>query len=150
MTLYLWIKTLHLTFVVAFMAALFYLPRILVNLGEAGNLAPVRARLVLMGRRLYRFGHVMFGVSLLLGLLLWLGYRFIPGLPAMAAPGTYWIHAKLALVLALWVYYVICGRQLKRIGQGGPLPSPRSMRLLNELPVLGLVAVIWLVLFKPF
>lgn len=150
MTLYLWIKTLHLVFVVAFMAALFYLPRILVNLGEAGNLVPVRERLVLMGLRLYRFGHVMFGLMLLTGLLLWLGYRVLPGFPMMVAAGTYWIHAKLSLVLVLFVYYVACGRQLKSIARGGPLPNPRAMRWINELPVLILVAVIWLVLARPF
>src|SRR5690554_1288528 len=85
MTLYLWIKTFHLVFVIAFMAAVFYLPRILVNLGEAGNQAPVRERLVLMGRRLYRFGHVMFGLSLILGLVLWFGYRVLPDFPTMVA-----------------------------------------------------------------
>lgn len=150
MTLYLWIKTLHLVFVVAFMAALFYLPRILVNLGEAGNLAPVRERLVLMGLRLYRFGHVMFGLTLLLGLMLWLGYRVVSGFPMMVVPGTHWIHAKLALVLALFVYYLACGRRLKRIARGGPLPNPRTMRWINELPVLVLIAVTWLVLARPF
>ena len=61
---YPWIKTLHILFVTAWMAALFYLPRILVNIGEAGGQAAVRDRLVLMGRRLYRFGHVMFGIAL--------------------------------------------------------------------------------------
>src|SRR3546814_10215682 len=59
---YIWTKTAHLVFVIAWMAAVFYLPRILVNLAEAGGDPGVRARLVLMGRRLYRFGHVMFGL----------------------------------------------------------------------------------------
>src|SRR5690606_37873217 len=54
---YLWIKSAHLLFVMAWVAAAFYLPRILINLVEAGDEAAVRARLVLMGRRLYRFGH---------------------------------------------------------------------------------------------
>ena len=70
---YPWIKTLHILFVIAWMAAVFYLPRILVNLAEAGAQPDVRARLMLMGRRLYRFGHVMFGLAFVLGLVLWLG-----------------------------------------------------------------------------
>ena len=132
MTLYLWIKTLHIVFVMAFMASVFYLPRILVNLGEAGNQSAVRERLVLMGRRLYRFGHVMFGLSFILGLALWLGYRVLPDFPTMVAMGTGWMHAKLALVVALFVYYIVSGRRLKRIAAGGALPSPRAMRFFNE------------------
>ena len=59
MQAYLWIKTAHVVFVMAWMGGVFYLPRILVNLAEAGNEPGVRARLLLMGRRLYRFGHIM-------------------------------------------------------------------------------------------
>lgn len=63
---YLWTKTFHLVFVMAWMASVFYLPRILVNVAEAGADAAVRERLLLMGRRLYRFGHAVFGIALLL------------------------------------------------------------------------------------
>ena len=80
MTLYLWIKTFHLLFVIAWMAAVFYLPRILVNIAEAGTDTAVRARLVLMGRRLYKFGHSMLGLALLLGavlLLYWVYDRMV-------------------------------------------------------------------------
>ncbi|MCE4309184.1 CopD family protein, partial [Xanthomonas hortorum] len=96
MTLYLWIKTFHLLFVIAWMAAVFYLPRILVNLAEAGAEPAVRARLVLMGRRLYKFGHSMLGLALVLGAVLWQGYRVIPDFPTMVAGG--WMHAKLLAV----------------------------------------------------
>ena len=149
-TTYLWAKTFHLLFVVAWMAAVFYLPRILVNIAEAGESQEVRARLLLMGRRLYRFGHVMFGIAFLLGLVLWLGYRVLPDFPTMVAQGSGWMHAKLALVAALFVYYVVIGRRLKRIAAGGALPDPRAMRFFNELPLLALVPIIWLVLAKPF
>lgn len=147
---YLWIKTFHLVFVIAFMAAVFYLPRILVNLAEAGDQPAVRERLVLMGRRLYRFGHVMFGLSLVLGLVLWLGYRVLPAFPTMVAPGTGWLHAKLLLVAALFGFHIVTGRWLKAHAGGKVLPSSRTLRWFNELPVLGLVAVVFLVLAKPF
>ncbi len=150
MTLYLWIKTFHLLFVIAWMAAVFYLPRILVNIAEAAGQPQVQARLVLMGRRLYRFGHNMLGLALLLGALLWLGYRFIPDFPTMVGPGTGWMHAKLALVAVILAYYIFTGRWLKGVEQGRALPSSRKLRLFNELPVLALLAIIWLVLFKPF
>ena len=97
MQAYFWVKTFHIVFVVAFMAAAFYLPRILVNIAEAGAESAVRDRLVLMGRRLYRFGHSMFGFAFVLGLVLWLGYRMFDGFPTMVGPGTGWLHAKLLL-----------------------------------------------------
>jgi putative membrane protein len=148
MQAYLWVKTFHLVFVVAFMASVFYLPRILVNLGEAGNHAEVRARLILMGRRLYRFGHTMFGIAFVLGIVLWLGYRVLPDFPTMVSGG--WLHAKLVLVVALLAYFIWTGRRLKAIDKGAPLPAPGAMRWWNELPLPVLVVVIWLVLAKPF
>src|SRR3546814_1618418 len=128
------------------MAAVFYLPRILVNLAEAGGDPGVRARLVLMGRRLYRFGHVMFGLATLLGLVLWLGYRVIADFPTMVGAGTGWLHAKLALVVLLLAHFIVAGRWLKGLDKGRALPSSKALRWFNELPVLLLVAVVYLVL----
>lgn len=150
MTAYFWIKTFHLVFVIAWMAAVFYLPRLLVNIVEAGDVPAVRERLVLMGRRLSGFGHGMFGLAAVLGLVLWLGYRFIADFPTMVAPGTGWMHAKLALVAALLVYFIVSGRWLKGAANGRALPSARALRWFNELPVLALVAIVYLVLAKPF
>ena len=137
---YLWVKTLHLVFVMAWMGGVFYLPRILVNLAEVGDAAPVRERLLLMGRRLYRFGHVMFALALLLGLALWLHYGIAGG----------WLHAKLGLVALMLAHYLAGGRWLKRAAAGAALPSSTALRWFNELPVLLLVAIVWLVLAKPF
>ena len=102
-----------------------------------------------MGRRLYLFGHNMFGIAFVLGLLLWLGHRWWPQLPDVVA-GRAWIHAKLGLVLLLIAYYTVCGRLLKRSAAGGVLPTARALRWLNELPVFVLLAIIYLVLAKPF
>jgi putative membrane protein len=146
---YLWIKSFHLLFVIAWMATVFYLPRILVNIAEAGDEPAVRARLVLMGRRLYRFGHSMFGLAFLLGLTLWQGWRAFPGvLPNFG--DAHWLHAKLGLVALLLGYFIWSGRLLKRSGQGGALPSSKTLRIMNELPVLVLLGVIYLVIAKPF
>jgi len=137
---YLLIKTFHLVFVIAWMASVFYLPRILVNLAEAGEVPAVRERLLLMGRRLYRFGHVMFGIALALGMALWLHFHITGG----------WLHAKLLLVGMLLAYYILNGRILHAVAAGRPLPSPRALRWFNELPLPLLVMVVWLVLAKPF
>lgn len=138
--LYLWTKSLHLLFVIAWMAAVFYLPRILVNVVEVGDQPAVRERLLLMGRRLYGFGHSMFGIAVVLGLALWLHFGVSGG----------WLHVKLTLVIALLAYFIWFGRQLKRAAAGGALPTGRTLRILNELPVFVLLAIIWLVLAKPF
>ena len=149
MQAYLWIKSAHLLFVMAWVAAVFYLPRILINLVEAGAEPAVRDRLLLMGRRLYRFGHVMLGLAVLAGLVLWMGYRVIPDFPTMVGGGA-WLHAKLGLVVLILAHYVVAGRWLKGVDKGRALPSSRALRLFNELPVLLLLVVIWLVLAKPF
>jgi putative membrane protein len=146
---YSWIKTFHLLFVIAWMASVFYLPRILVNLAEAGAEPAVRARLELMGRRLYKFGHIMFGMAVLFGLCLWLGHLVLPGVMQNMVTG-HWLDAKLTLVVILLAYFIWSGRLLKRSAAGGPLPSSRTLRLFNELPVLLLIGVIYLVIAKPF
>ena len=138
--MYFWIKTLHLVFVIAWMAGVFYLPRILVNLAESQGNAEVQARLKLMGRRLYRFGHLMFGLAFAFGLILWLVFHVSGG----------WLHAKLALVVLMMAHYTVAGRWLKGLDKGRALPSGKALRWFNELPVLLLVAIVYLVLAKPF
>ena len=150
MQAYLWTKTAHLVFVMAWMGSVFYLPRILVNLAEAAGEPAVRARLVLMGRRLYRFGHMMFGFAVILGLVLWLGYRVLPDFPTMVAPGSAWLHAKLGLVLLMLTHNTVAGRWLKGLDKGRALPSSKALRWFNEAPVLLLVGIVYLVLAKPF
>lgn len=151
MTAYLWVKTLHIVTMAAWMAAVFYLPRILVNQAEAAGEAAVQDRLALMGRRLYRFGHVMFGLAFGFGLLLWLGYRVIPDFPTMVASGAAgWLHAKLTLVIALLAYYIVTGRWVKAAAVGRALPSSKALRWFNELPLLLFIGVVYLVLAKPF
>ena len=137
---YFWTKTAHVVFVMAWMGGVFYLPRILVNIAEGGDNVAVRERLVLMGRRLYRFGHMMFGFAFALGLVLWLHFHMTGG----------WLHAKLALVALMLAHYTVAGRWLKRAEKGGALPSSRALRWFNEIPVFLLVAIVFLVIAKPF
>ena len=137
---YLLTKSLHIVFVIAWMATVFYLPRILVNIAEAGNEPAVKARLELMGRRLYKFGHNMFGLAFLFGLVLWFYFHVTGG----------WLHAKLVLVALMLAYFIWMGRLLKRSMAGGALPSSKTLRIFNELPVLVLLAIVFLVVAKPF
>lgn len=138
--MYFWVKTAHLVFVIAWMATVFYLPRILVNLAETREQPDVQARLLLMGKKLYRFGHHMFGLALILGLVLWFHFRIGGG----------WMHAKLTLVVLMLAYFIVAGRWLKGVEKGRALPSSKALRWFNELPLVLLVAIVYLVLAKPF
>ena len=138
--MYFWVKTFHLVFVIAWMATVFYLPRILVNLAETRDQPEVQARLLQMGRKLYRFGHSMFGVATVLGLVLWFYFDISGG----------WLHAKLLLVALLLAYFIVTGRWLKGVEKGRALTSSFKLRLFNEAPLVLLVAVVYLVLAKPF
>ncbi len=136
--LYIWLKVLHVLFVMAWVATVFYLPRILVNIAEVGDVPVVQTRLQLMGKRLVRFGHIMFGLALLFGVSIWIFIGISGG----------WLHAKLTLVALLLAYFIYFGKLLKR--QPSELPKPKSLRLLNELPVLLLLGILYLVIAKPF
>ena len=137
---YFWTKTAHLVFVMAWMGGVFYLPRILVNIAEAGDAPAVRERLVLMGKRLYRFGHMMFGFAFVFGLVLWFHFHMSGG----------WLHAKLALVVLMLAHFTVSGRWLKGVEKGKSLPSPTALRWFNEVPVFLLIGIVFLVLAKPF
>ena len=96
----LWIKALHIVFVVSWFAGLFYLPRLFVNLAMVPpDSHAERERLLLMAHKLYRFMTMLMIPALVFGLWLWLGYGIGRG------PGNGWMHAKLALVLALVGYH---------------------------------------------
>jgi protoporphyrinogen IX oxidase len=60
------------------------------------------------------------------------------------------MHAKLTLVALMFAYFIVCGRWLKGVDKGLALPSSKAMRWINELPVFALIAVVYLVLAKPF
>ena len=137
----LWIKAFHIVFVTSWFAGLFYLPRILVNLAMLGpEPTAERARLLLMARKLYRFMMPLMLLALILGLWLWLGYGITGG----------WMHAKLALVVGLIGYHHMCGGMIRRFERGENRHSHVWYRWFNEVPVLVLIAVVLLVVLKPF
>ena len=141
----LWIKTLHIVFVISWFAGLFYLPRIFVNLALVPpDSGAERERLLLMGRKLYRFLTLLALPALAFGLVLWLHYGIGRG------PGNGWLDAKLLLVLVLIAYHGLCGRLLQRFERAQPVHSHVWFRWFNELPVLLLLAVVALVVVKPF
>ena len=137
----LWIKALHIVFVASWFAGLFYLPRIFVNLAMETNPA-VNERLLLMARKLYRFMTLLMIPALVLGLWLWLMYGI--------GQQSIWLYLKLVLVILLIGYHHICKSLLKKFENGENTHSHIWYRWFNEIPVLGMSAVVILVVVKPF
>ncbi|SOE48511.1 Protoporphyrinogen IX oxidase, novel form, HemJ [plant metagenome] len=138
-----WVKTLHIVFVTSWFAGLFYLPRIFVNLAQQGDPA-VQSCLLGMARRLYRFTTILAIPAVLFGLWLFAGYGIGMG------AGNGWMHAKLTLVLVLIGYHHGCGVLLRKFERGANTRSHVFYRWFNELPVLLLLAIVALVVVKPF
>jgi protoporphyrinogen IX oxidase len=135
----LWVKWLHIVFMVTWFAGLFYLPRLFVYHAMAED-APSQERFKVMERKLF-WGIMTPGGALTIafGLWLWLGWGF----------GGWWLHAKLALVAVLAGYHVWCGKLMLDFRAGRNARSHVWFRWFNELPVLVLLAVVFLAVFKP-
>lgn len=137
----LWVKAFHIFFVVSWFAGLFYLPRLFVNLAMVPTDSDAeRQRLLLMAGKLYRFMTPLGVLAVVLGLWLWFGFDFSGG----------WLHAKTALVILLIGYHGYCGHLLKTFVSGNNDKPHVWFRFFNELPVLVLLAVIFLAVLKPF
>jgi putative membrane protein len=136
----LYVKAIHILFIISWMAGIFYLPRIFVHYVEGKAAGEDIRRLKIMARRLYHFTSVMAVFALASGLWLWLGFGFAGG----------WIHAKLAMVMLLIAYHISARVYMKRMQRDAPLPGATALRWYNELPLLILVAILWLVVVKPF
>jgi putative membrane protein len=136
----LYVKALHLLAIISWMAGIFYLPRIFVHYVEGSAAGEDVRRLKIMAKRLYHFTSMMGVFSLASGLTLWLGFGFSGG----------WIHAKLACVAALVGYHISMRVFMKRMQRDAPLPSATALRWYNEAPLLILLAILWLVVLKPF
>ena len=137
---YLWVKTFHIVLITSWFAGLFYLPRIFVNLAEEKN-TQAYARLLGMADRLYRFMTILAVPAVILGLTLWLYFG--------VGAGDIWMHAKLFFVLLLIGYHHVCLSLLKKFRVGLNTKSGVWYRWFNEVPVLLLVVIVALVLFKP-
>ena len=140
--LYLWIKALHIVSIVCWFAGLFYLPRLFVYHAQSEDTVS-RDRFALMERKLYRgiMGPAMIATFVF-------GIWLIILSPGWMSQG--WMHAKLTLVVLLTGYHHVCGAQIKRFARGENKRSHVFFRWFNEIPVLILLAIVILVVVKPF
>jgi putative membrane protein len=136
----LWIKSLHIIFVVTWFAGLFYLPRLFVYHAASSDSISIERFKVMERKLFYGIMTPSAVLAVFLGSWLWLGYGISGG----------WLHAKLALVLLLLVYHVYCGKFLIDFKHDRNLRSHVYYRWFNEIPVVILFAVVILVVVKPF
>ena len=136
----LWLKALHIIFVVSWFAGLFYLPRLFVYHAGAAD-AVSNERFKVMERKLYR-GIMMPAMALTVvsGLWLWLGFGFRGE----------WLHAKVALVVVLLAYHFWMRKLLGDFARDANRHSHVFYRWVNEMPTVLLVAIVILVVVKPF
>ncbi|MEM9580288.1 MAG: CopD family protein [Pseudomonadota bacterium] len=134
-----WVKIIHLLCVMGWMTSVFAVPRALIywkreyeRLGENGPLGDLTYRL-------WRFSNLLGMIGVVLGL--WLAYDW--GFPT-------WSLVKLALVVLLIVYYEYTGRMVKQAQKGEFNHSDLFLRIFNESAVIGIIAILWLVVTKPW
>lgn len=137
----LWLKAFHVIFMVTWFAGLFYLPRLYVYHASASD-EPGRQRFKIMERKLFVMMTIgatfttLFGVWMLVA---------VPGYLKMG-----WLHAKLTFVIALLAYHVWCYRLLVDFRNDANRHDERWYRLFNEVPSILLIAIVILVVVKPF
>jgi protoporphyrinogen IX oxidase len=136
----LWLKALHVVFVVTWFAGLFYLPRLFVY-HVATTDAPGLARFIVMERRLF----FMMTLGALLAVLF--GIAMIVAAPGYLTMG--WLRAKILLVALLVGYHAWCYQLLLALRAAANRHSQRWYRLFNEVPGLLLLAIVILAVVKP-
>jgi putative membrane protein len=134
------VKALHIVFMVTWFAGLFYLPRLFVYHAQAEDAISIE-RFKVMERKLF-WGIATPGavLTLVFGLWLWLGWFQGAGL---------WLHAKLGLVAVLVGYHAWCGKLMMDFRRGRNRHGHVWYRWFNEFPVVLLIAIVLLVVFKP-
>jgi protoporphyrinogen IX oxidase len=138
---YLWVKSLHVIFVIFWMAGLFMLPRFLVYWMAASSPGEEK----LWAERCVRLRRIILTPGLVITWAAGLMLAFHLGFT-----GNGWLHAKLAIVIALTGYHGWCVGASKRFTAGLRPYSEKALRLLNEVPSLVTIAVVILVIVKPF
>jgi len=139
----LWLKCFHLLFVIAWLAGVFYLPRIFVHYVEGRAAGEDVRRLIVMAERLFGFMSVMALIAIALGLTLWISY-------AEAYASARWLPLKMVFVVGVVAYHLYCGSLLGRMRTGEALPGGIALRLLNEGALLLLIPILILAVVKPF
>jgi protoporphyrinogen IX oxidase len=140
---YPWIKALHIVSMVAWMAGLLYLPRLFVYHSMAPIGSDTSETFKVMERRLQR------GIMTPAMLATWIFGVMLAGMPGVVDWRMGWIWAKLVIVIGLTVFHLLLARWGRAFSAGNHYRTG-FFRAINELPTLALIAIVVLVVVKPF
>lgn len=141
---YPWLKALHILAVIAWMAGLLYLPRLFVYHAAAPVGSPQSEVFKVMERRLQRgIMNPAMAATWIFGILLALT-------PGILSWSSWWIYLKLACVVGLTIAHEAFASWRKAFAADANRRPPRFYRMVNEVPTLLLVAIVFLVVLKPF
>lgn len=148
-SLNLWLKALHIIFMVMWFAGLFYLPRLYVYHVQANvqNDLTGSQRFKVMERKLFAIMTVGGVGAVVLGL--WLLARYVSNGSGWLSQNT-WMQVKLLIVVLLIFFHGACWVWMKRFSQDQNRHSERFYRLWNEVPAVVLISVVILAIVKPF
>jgi putative membrane protein len=145
MSLYLWLKALHLLAVISWMAGMLYLPRLFVYHTKVAPGSEASEMFKVMERKLMR------GIMLPAMVATWvLGLWLAVYTEAFTSGNGGWLHAKLGLVLLLSGVHGMLSKYRKAFARDANVKSERYFRILNEVPALLMVGIVLLVVLKPF
>ena len=139
---YYWVKIFHIAFVVAWMAGLLYLPRIFVYHAETKS-DEVKSTFKVMERRLFVY---IMNPAMILSWLFGLILIHSIGIQSFSE---FWLIAKIALVLLLTFYHFFLFNCLNNFSFDRNKRSSKFYRVINEVPTVVLIVIIFLVIFKP-
>ena len=141
---YPWIKSFHIVSMVAWMAGLLYLPRLYVYHAMAPVGSNRSETFKIMERRLQR------GIMTPAMIATWGFGLVLARIPGLVDWRMGWIWVKLALVVALSAFHLALSRWRDAFNANNNIHSTRFFRILNELPTLAMIAIVLLVVVKPF
>ncbi len=134
-----WVKIIHILCVMGWMTSIFAVPRALIfwkrEYAATGEFGPLGD----LTRRLYRFSAGLMVIALITGIWLGTSWNFAP-----------WVWVKLGLVGLLVIHYMMTGGMVIRAKRGEFRESDTYLRIFNEISVLGVIAILWVVVVKPF
>jgi len=139
----LYVKAFHIISLVAWFAGLFYLPRLFVYHVQSQDSISIERFKIMEWRLYYAITTPAAIATLIFGLWL-MSYNWSYYLSAG------WMHAKLSFILLLFLFHGLCGHYLKRFRADSNTHSERFFRFFNEVPTVLLVAIVLLVVVKPF
>lgn len=139
---YLWFKALHIMAVIAWMAGLFYLPRLFIYHYEKAPGSETSETFKVMESRLYRF---ILNPAMMMA---WAFGVFIAWQGDWLTSG--WLHVKLLAVVALTAAHVYYGRAVRAFARDERPLSVRYWRMLNEVPAVLMIVIVVMAVLKPF